>query len=153
MKNVFEYKGYIGSAEVDAESLVLVGKLLYIQDVITYSAEDAKGLEAAFKEAVDEYLSTCEELNEAPDTPCKGTFNVRVGPELHRRVALAARLKGVGLNEFVCEALTASTAESLWTVHHHHEHTVTVLDQTKRVAIAGRAASWDFTSATRSQAH
>ena len=67
--NIYEYKGYIGSAEVDVESGFLVGKLLFIRDTITYSAETAKQLEAAFKEAVDDYLATCAQLGDEPDKP------------------------------------------------------------------------------------
>ena len=112
MKNgVFEYKGYLGSAEVDTEAFVLVGKLLFIKDVIAYSAEDAKGLEAAFREAVDDYLETCADLGRDPEVPCKGTFNVRVSPLVHRDTALAARRKRITLNQFVCEALAVALEE------------------------------------------
>jgi predicted HicB family RNase H-like nuclease len=108
-----EYKGYFGSAEVDVEGNALVGKLLFMRDVITYSATTPKGLQKAFREAVDDYLETCKELGSEPDTPCKGTFNVRIGPELHRQVALIARSKGKGLNEFVRDALEAAILPSL----------------------------------------
>jgi predicted HicB family RNase H-like nuclease len=105
MKTYFEYKGYLGSAEVDTEGNALVGKLLFIRDVIAYSSASLKDLEKAFHEAVDDYLKTCQELGDEPDTPCKGSFNVRVGPDRHREVALVARSKNLGLNEFVCQAL------------------------------------------------
>jgi len=36
-----------------------------------------------------------------PDQPCKGTFNVRVGEDIHRAAAVAAARTGVNLNEFV----------------------------------------------------
>ena len=72
MSNVFEYLGYLGSAEVDADSRALVGKLLFIRDVITYSASSVPELEIEFKAAVDDYLATCAELGDEPDIPCKG---------------------------------------------------------------------------------
>lgn len=68
----FVYKGYIGSADVDAESKMLVGKLLFIRDVVDYKGETVEELETAFCEAVDDYLATCEELGKDPDVPCKG---------------------------------------------------------------------------------
>jgi predicted HicB family RNase H-like nuclease len=105
----FEYKGYVGSAEIDIEGKALVGKLLFIRDTITYSALVIEDLEAAFHEAVDDYLAACAEEGTEPDFPCKGSFNVRIGPELHRKVAIAARRQGVGLNEFVCFALNEVT--------------------------------------------
>lgn len=105
MKTQFEYKGYVGSAEVDIDGDVLVGSLLFIRDTIAYSAATPSGLEAAFREAVDDYLQTCAEEGDKPDQPLKGSFNVRVGPQRHRRVAIAARVADMGLNEFVCAAL------------------------------------------------
>ncbi|MCK0743702.1 toxin-antitoxin system HicB family antitoxin [Chromohalobacter nigrandesensis] len=47
------------------------------------ACETVAELEAAFREAVDDYLATCEQLGEAPETPSKGSFNVRVGHDLH----------------------------------------------------------------------
>lgn len=125
--NHFEYKGYLGSAEVDIESDTLVGKLLFIRDVIAYSATTPSGLRSAFEEAVDDYLAVCEEMGDEPDFPCKGTFNVRVGPQLHREIALKARTRGVSLNDFVCQALAvAVSGQSNHTVQHRHEHSVKV---------------------------
>jgi len=125
MSSTLEYKGYIGSADVDFENRVLVGRLLFIRDTIAYSASSVEGIEAAFREAVDDYLATCAEEGDEPDLPCKGSFNVRVGPERHRAVAIAARRDGVGLNEFVCSALDdAIRTPAPHTVVHQHEVTV-----------------------------
>lgn len=116
MNQVLEYKGYFGSIEADTQEEFLVGKLLFIKDVVSYHATDVRGLKAAFEAAVEDYLSTCAELGEAPDTPCKGTFNVRLGPELHQAMALAATRHGMKLNEWVkaaCEShLSAQNAGS-----------------------------------------
>lgn len=114
LKNdVFKYKGYIGSAEVDTESRVLVGRLLFIQDIIGYSGSDLDSLEKAFHEAVDDYLQTCAELGEEPDTPCKGTFNVRVGPQRHRDANVDAVRRGISLNEWVALAFDTLLAQSV----------------------------------------
>src|ERR1700726_3887523 len=95
MNKQFEYQGYIGSAEVDIENGLLFGRLLFIRDAITYNAATVEELKDAFHEAVDDYLAACEEDGSEPDVPCKGSFNVRVGPERHRKVAIAARNQDV----------------------------------------------------------
>lgn len=123
---VYEYKGYLGSAEVDPENNVLVGRLLFIRDAIAYSAADVAGLKAAFEEAVDDYLRSCDELGDAPDVPCKGSFNVRVSPQLHRKAAMAARLRGQSLNDFVGAALTSAVGDAARPVEHIHTHHITV---------------------------
>ena len=127
MKDYLEYKEYIGSAGIDTEGRAFVGKLLFIRDVITYSATSFDALEAAFHEAVDDYLTTCAELGDEPDLPCKGVFNVRVGPKLHRDIALVARSRAQGLNEFVCEALMlAVQGAANHTVQPRHRHELIV---------------------------
>jgi predicted HicB family RNase H-like nuclease len=106
-----EYKGYIGSMEVDVENGVIVGRLLFIRDVIAYSSADIQGVQRAFEEAVDDYLATCEEAGDQPDTPCKGSFNVRIPPELHRQVMVKARAIGISLNEYVTQAIRSVQTE------------------------------------------
>lgn len=151
MKNVFEYKGYLGSAEIDTEGMALVGKLLFIRDVVAYSADSLQGLDAAFREAVDDYLGTCEQLGEEPDTPCKGTFNVRIGPELHRQVALVARAKGLGLNEFVVHALASAADAGLnRTIEHVHRVEVAAdVTTARRIGTPGQVTKWENLGDTR----
>jgi len=130
MKTVLEYKGYVGSAEVDVENHALVGKLLYVRDVITYSAESPRDLEVSFREAVDDYLEACAEDGTEPDVPFKGSFNVRVGPERHRDAALIARRHHMGLNEFVSAAIdTAIHRPPL--VQHVHKHEFVLIGESK----------------------
>lgn len=98
-----KYKGYLGTIEPDLETGELFGKLAFIRDLVTYEAETLKALEQEFKNSVDEYLASCSELNKQPDQPFKGTFNVRISPELHRKAVLASG--DSSLNAFVSEAI------------------------------------------------
>ena len=97
-----KYKGYLGTIEPDLETGELFGKLAFIRDLITYEAETLKALEKAFQESVDGYLESCGELGKSPDQPFKGTFNVRISPELHRKAVLAS---SNSLNAFVSDAI------------------------------------------------
>lgn len=135
----YEYKGYMGSAEVDTTSGVLVGKLLFLSDSIAYSATTPAALEAAFHEAVDEYLATCKEHRDEPELPCKGSFNVRVDPDLHRRAALEARRRQIKLNQFVGQALEAACGGKA----EHHTHVTLHVDQASatRIATAGNVGT------------
>ena len=102
---MMEYKGYFGSVRYSQEDGVLNGKLEGIRTLISYEATDAAGLEAAFKEAVDEYLADCEADGVAPETPYRGRFSVRVRDSLHRKLVVAAEREGVSLNALVSSAL------------------------------------------------
>lgn len=99
------YKGYLGTIEPDLETGMLFGKLAYIRDLVTYEAEDLKTLEREFQASVDGYLADCLELSKTPDTPCKGSFNVRVGHELHMAASLAASRANISLNDLARRAL------------------------------------------------
>ena len=39
---------------------MLHGRLEFIRDLVTYEGQDAKGIKAAFQEAVDDYLELCQ---------------------------------------------------------------------------------------------
>lgn len=101
-----KYKGYVGSVDLSVDDGVLHGKLLYIGDLVTYEAENATGLVEAFHEAVDDYLTDCKAKGVSPDTPYKGSFNVRIKPELHRELAETARSRGRSLNEYIAGILS-----------------------------------------------
>ncbi|UOD51324.1 type II toxin-antitoxin system HicB family antitoxin [Orrella daihaiensis] len=99
------YKSYIGSAEIDLDTGVCVGKLLFIDDLVTYQSKDPAKLRYEFENAVDDYLETCKEIGKTPDRSMSGQFNVRVPPNDHRRAALMALKTGKSLNAIVVEAL------------------------------------------------
>ncbi len=116
-----QYNGYLGSVECSFEDKCLHGKILYINDLVTYEAETPVGLEAAFKESVDNYLQTCIEIGKDPDKSFKGTFNVRMTPKLHKSAALSATIQETTLNEFVSQAVTEKVDGRQAEVHHHND--------------------------------
>ena len=111
-RTVLEYKGYCGSVEIDTESGTLYGKVEFINDLITFEAENVKEIKKEFEAAVDDYLDFCKTHEKNPDKSFKGSFNVRVSPENHRQAALLAYESGQTLNQFVesaiCEKIQAA---------------------------------------------
>lgn len=105
MANTIEYKGYIGSIEYSAEDKCFFGKLEMIDDLVTFEADNAQELEDNFHNAVEEYLESCKTLGREPQKVYRGVFNVRIEPELHKKVYQKALKAGVSLNSFVREAL------------------------------------------------
>ncbi|HGG60000.1 MAG TPA: type II toxin-antitoxin system HicB family antitoxin [Gammaproteobacteria bacterium] len=101
--NAMSYKGYLGTVEYSPEDHCLYGKLAYIRDLVNYEATNVEDLEREFRNAVDEYLEDCKKLSKEPDKPFKGSFNIRIGPDLHRAAVIASG--GNSLNAFVCEAI------------------------------------------------
>jgi len=107
-----KYKGYIGQVEYDGEAKIFHGEILGIKDVITFQGTSVRELEKAFRDSIDDYLTWCEERSEEPEKPFSGTFTVRVNPEEHKKLALAASKANTSLNKFVAEA-AAREAERL----------------------------------------
>jgi len=114
MKDMMTYKGYHGSVHYSDDDRIFHGKIEFIRSLVSYEGTDVKSLRTAFEEAVDDYLELCKEEGKDPDTPFKGTFNVRTGPDLHRRAVLFAKNKGTNLNSVIAEALEKylSTSET-----------------------------------------
>ena len=58
-------------------------------------------MKTAFAEAVEDYLLLCKEAGKEPQKAYKGSFNVRISPELHKEAVMLASRKGISLNAFV----------------------------------------------------
>lgn len=108
MTKNLKYKKYTGSVEYSEEDGVFFGKLLYITDLILYEAESEDQLQKSFEDAVNEYLEDCKRDDRQPNEPCKGSFNVRVDPEVHLELKFMAIRNKTTLNEIVRRACTAA---------------------------------------------
>lgn len=105
MKNTMEYKGYVGSVEFSEEDEKFFGKVQGIRSLISYEGTTARELIEDFRSAVDDYLELCQAEGKEPETAYKGSFNVRIAPELHKRAAVYALSNNISLNSFVEHAI------------------------------------------------
>jgi predicted HicB family RNase H-like nuclease len=105
MNDILQYKDYYASVHFSAGDEVFYGKILGINDLVSFEGSSVKELKKAFKEAVEDYLDTCIQVGKAPEKTYKGTFNVRVPSALHKEASLFAAIHNITLNEFVKTAL------------------------------------------------
>jgi|SRR6185312_12259851 len=105
MNDILQYKNYYASVHFSAGDEVFFGKILGINDLVSFEGASVKDLKKAFKEAVEDYLDTCAQLGKTPEKTYKGTFNVRVPATLHKKASLFAAVNNITLNEFVKTAL------------------------------------------------
>ena len=105
MKNSLSYKGFFGSVEFSDEDDVFYGRIIGINDRITYEGDSVQSLRKDFYAAVDEYLNVCAELGKDPEKSYKGSFNVRIEPVLHRQLVVYSSSQGKSLNTVVEEAI------------------------------------------------
>ena len=112
MSKMMEYKNYHAQIEYDSEDELFVGKVYGIVDDLYFHGSSVAELEVMFHQSIDNYLQMCAETGKDPDKEFKGSFNVRLSPELHRDLALQAALEGVSLNQYVSRALERSLPSS-----------------------------------------
>ena len=61
------YKGYSARPEYSAGDGVFFGRLLGINDLVSFESENEEGLEEEFHKAVDDYLEFCAEIGKQPE--------------------------------------------------------------------------------------
>jgi predicted HicB family RNase H-like nuclease len=105
MKNVLEFKGFIGTVNYSAEERVFFGKLEGINDLVTFEGTTVDALENSFKEMVNLHIEDCEREGKPSEKVYKGVFNVRVSNELHKKAAQKAAAEGITLNQLVKHAI------------------------------------------------
>ena len=110
MNYTIEYKGYLGSVEFSEEDGLFYGKVMGIRSLISYEGETAKELLEDFHGAVDDYLEACAAEGRQPEVAYKGSFNVRILPELHKRLVVYATAHQMSLNSYIEETLKNSVA-------------------------------------------
>lgn len=147
------HKGFTGSCEISLEDDCLFGRILFIEDIVTFEGQTTADIKASFIDAVDRYLTHCEKTGKAANKPYSGSFNVRVGSDLHRKAAMQAHARGLNLNEFVIQAIEAKANgdEPSKMIHsHHHTITVEVSTEDKFISLANTSKLLERYSATTS---
>jgi predicted HicB family RNase H-like nuclease len=105
MSNLMSYRNYNGTVEYSKEDKCLFGKVVGIKSLLMYEGNSVSELEEDFQSVIDDYIADCENRGVQPEQPYKGTFNVRITPELHRNIAIYAMEHGKTLNAAVEEAI------------------------------------------------
>ena len=102
---MLNYQGYIGHVAFDDAHEIFTGEVINTKDVITFQSKTAHGLKHAFIDSIEDYIEFCHKRNEDPEKPFSGKFNLRISPELHRDVYIAAKKSGKSLNTWVNDTL------------------------------------------------
>ena len=105
MKNTMTYRGYTASLEFDPDDNLLVGRVLDIDDIVSFHGESIATFKAAFHEAIDDYVAACEKLGQAAEKPASGRLMLRVDPVVHAAALKAAAHAGQSLNRWAERAL------------------------------------------------
>jgi predicted HicB family RNase H-like nuclease len=105
MKNVKQYKGFMARIEFDPRDNIFFGKVIGIEDSITFHGDTVEVLLADFQAAVDHYIEDCAAKGRNPLKPTSGKLMLRISPEIHARALTIAKASGKSLNQWAEEAL------------------------------------------------
>ncbi len=112
MKDIMKYKGFIGSVHYASEDRVFYGKVEGVNDLITFEGSSVNDLEEGFRYMVNEHIKDCTMKDIPLEKSYKGNLNIRLSPELHKKAAHNASLRGVSLNQYINDALKKDLASS-----------------------------------------
>ncbi len=111
--STMSHKRYQARIEYDDDGEIFHGEITNIQHVVTFQGKTVAALKRAFKESLEDYLELCAERDIKPEKPLSGKFVVRVGPEIHRNVSLAAESTNKSINAWAMETLKRAAEEEL----------------------------------------
>ncbi len=99
------HDGYVATIELDEDAGLFHGEVINTRDVLTFQGQTLDDLHTAFADTIADYVEWCQERGKEPDRPYSGNFLLRLPPDLHRRIAIAAARAGKSVNAYVAETL------------------------------------------------
>ena len=103
--NVMTVDGYQAKIEYDADLDLFRGEILGLNGGADFYGKSPQDLRTEFKKSLQVFLDVCTEQGIEPRRHFSGKFNLRIPPELHEQLAIAAQAEGKSLNTLAQEAL------------------------------------------------
>ncbi len=69
MNTTPSYRGYQASMIFDADDKIIVGRVLGIDDIITFHGDSVEDFEANFHAVISDYIAACAQLESASKSP------------------------------------------------------------------------------------
>ena len=113
MKDFLVYKEFFGSVHFNAEDEVFYGKIEGIDDLVSFEGKSVNELKEAFQEAATDYMELCQQQGKKLEKSYKGSFNIRISPDVHKKAKRLAIIKGISLNQFIQNAVEDEVKKEL----------------------------------------
>ena len=108
--NVMTVDGYHAKIEYDPELDLFRGEILGLSGGADFYGKNPKELRTEFKRSLQVFLKVCSKKGIEPRRHYSGKFNLRISPELHEKLAIAAQAQGKSINALAQEALQERVA-------------------------------------------
>ena len=106
--NLMTVDGHSARIEYDSDTDLFRGEILGLNGGADFYGANPEELRQEFKKSLDVFMEVCKEKAIKPRKQFSGKFNLRIPPELHERLAMAAQVQGKSLNSLAQEALERS---------------------------------------------
>ena len=108
--NLMTYEGYRAKIEYDEDLDQFRGEILGLNGGADFYGKNPNELRTEFKKSLEVFLAVCKEKAIEPRRNFSGKFNLRISPELHERLAIAAQAEGKSINSIAQDALKIHVA-------------------------------------------
>ena len=108
--NLMTIDGFQAKIEYDEDLDLFRGDILGLNGGADFFGKNPKELRIEFKKSLETFLEVCLEKGIEPRRNFSGKFNLRISPELHERLAIAAQVEGKSINSIAQEALQSRVA-------------------------------------------
>ena len=106
--NLMSVDGYYARIEYNSDTDLFRGEILGLSGGADFYGANPDELRREFKKSLDVFLEVCKEQGIEPRRQFSGRFNLRIPPELHEQLAMAAEAQGKSLNTLAQETLQKS---------------------------------------------
>jgi predicted HicB family RNase H-like nuclease len=106
--NLMSVDGYYARIEYNSDTDLFRGEILGLSGGADFYGANPDELRREFKKSLDVFLEVCKEQGIEPRRQFSGKFNLRIPPELHEQLAMAAEAQGKSLNALAQETLQKS---------------------------------------------
>lgn len=107
------YKGYVPEIWYEAGDGAFHGCAQGIGDVIHCEAAHMEQVQREFEASVDDYLEACKTFGKEPQKPKSGKLALRITPEVHEKIAVAASADAKSLNQWIADTLSKAADKRL----------------------------------------
>jgi predicted HicB family RNase H-like nuclease len=101
LSNVISYRGYHAQITYDPSADAFHGRVLGMQDVISFYGRTPDELREEMKAAVEDYVAWCEQEGDKPEKSWAGKLTLRPDEDVRRRVLIAAAAQGQSVNAWI----------------------------------------------------
>ena len=102
---MLKYRGYMAKLDFDEQADVFYGVVINSRALLSFEGTNGDEIKQSFHDVVDSYLEACTQKGIAPEKPYSGRFNVRIPPDLHKKLAIKSAEENISQNRYIKRVL------------------------------------------------